>query len=122
MSRRLTGYTTVRDDDNNVLSFGPHDDVPAWAAKLITNPKLWGDGEAPESDDTGTGGDPAGAGDGGGNGGGQNAPEPPPKGGKGSGVEEWLIYAAYFPQVALPEDPSREDVIDALDADGIRTE
>jgi hypothetical protein len=133
MAGRLTGWTAVRDDDGVTHSFGPDSDVPEWAAKRITNPKLWEgdrDDDSDDSDDPGTAGgsDPADDGAGSGQGstdggdGGQNLPEPPPKGGKGSGLEEWLIYASYFPQVSLPEDASREDVIDALDAEGIRTE
>lgn len=117
---RLTGYTSARDENGIVHSFGPGDEVPEWASKLIINPKLFEDGEAPEQPDgddggyTGSGGTSAG--------GGENPPEPPPKGGKGSGLEEWQAYALYFPKVEIPEGASRDDIIDLLDDAGVRTE
>ncbi|AXH89412.1 hypothetical protein [Micromonospora aurantiaca] len=46
---------------------------------------------------------------------------PPPKGGAGSGAPAWREYAASN-EVEVPADASREDVIAALDAAGVRTE
>jgi hypothetical protein len=37
----LNGYVHVTDDKGTAHVFGPADDVPAWAAELITNPKAW---------------------------------------------------------------------------------
>lgn len=110
---QLKTFVAVRDDDGTVHSFGPGAEVPAWASKKITNPAAWEDGTVPEQ--------AAGADTTSGQSGG-SSPEPPPKGGKGSGLDDWLAYAAHFPQVPLPEDPSRDDVIDALDEAGVRTE
>lgn len=117
MARRLTGYTAVRDDDGITHSFGPGSDVPDWAAKRITNPKLWDGDEATDSDD---GGDPAGAGDGGGDGG-KNLPEPPPKGGKGSGEDKWREYAAAA-GVDVSDAQDRDDIITLLELAEVRTE
>lgn len=49
MSRRLATYVTVRDDKHRAFSFGPADDVPAWAVKAITLRSAWteDDGAAP---------------------------------------------------------------------------
>lgn len=40
--RRLAGYVTLDNPDTNeTVSFGPDDEVPAWAQKAITNPSAW---------------------------------------------------------------------------------
>ncbi|MEH3135358.1 MAG: hypothetical protein PGN30_10200 [Mycolicibacterium neoaurum] len=44
---RLAGHVSLRDAVGNVVQFGPGDEVPEWAAKRITNPRLWEDGEVP---------------------------------------------------------------------------
>lgn len=38
--RNLLRYVYV-DGPDGVVGFGPGDDVPAWAVKKITNPKVW---------------------------------------------------------------------------------
>jgi hypothetical protein len=46
----------------------------------------------------------------------------PPKTGKGSGKEAWGEYAATAaPEVEIPEDASRDDIIAALEGAGIPT-
>lgn len=98
MAGKLTGYFGVRDRLGNVCSFGPDDDVPAWAAKQITNPSAWEGGSAPDS---------GGSDDG-----------PPPRAGKGSGREAWEKYAT---DNGVEVDPewSRDEIIDELDDRGI---
>lgn len=44
--RRLTANVWVHRPDGDPVMFGPGDDVPEWAAALITNPKVW-DSPAP---------------------------------------------------------------------------
>lgn len=43
----LTMHVSVRDEKGVMQSFGPGGDVPEWAARQITNPNAWEDGEAP---------------------------------------------------------------------------
>lgn len=38
---KLIANVHVADADGVVHAFGPGDDVPAWAVKAITNPKVW---------------------------------------------------------------------------------
>jgi len=69
--KRLARYVHVTDDKGEQHVFGPDDDVPGWAAKVITNPAAWGDDsyeDAPlapptpsstSGDDDGDGGVPA---------------------------------------------------------------
>ncbi len=47
----LIATVHVTDADGNDKIFSPGDDVPAWAAEKITNPKAWasGAGVQPES-------------------------------------------------------------------------
>ena len=47
---RLAVFVHVADKNGEVHAFGPDDDVPAWAAKAITNPDAWED--APEAPKT----------------------------------------------------------------------
>jgi hypothetical protein len=42
----------------------------------------------------------------------------PPQGGPGSGKEAWAQYAATYPDVSVPEDASRDEIIAALKAAG----
>lgn len=44
---RLAGHVSLRDATGNVVQFAPGSDVPEWAAKQITNPRLWEDGDVP---------------------------------------------------------------------------
>ena len=41
MSRRLSTFVHVHHEDGSSHVFGPDDDVPAWAAKAITNDSVW---------------------------------------------------------------------------------
>ncbi|MBU8830835.1 hypothetical protein [Mycolicibacterium goodii] len=43
----LATHVAVRDDEGVTHSFGPGDEVPEWAARRLTNPKVWEDGEVP---------------------------------------------------------------------------
>lgn len=43
---RLASVVHLMDDTGRSFVFGPDDEVPAWAASKITNPKAWA--EAPE--------------------------------------------------------------------------
>ena len=47
MGRKLAQYVTVHSEAESV-TYGPGDDVPAEHAKLITNPKAWGDDDEPK--------------------------------------------------------------------------
>lgn len=106
MARKLAAYVHVVDSDaRRSVAFGPDDDVPSWAAKQITNPKAWAgsDTETPEPTADATAG------------------EPPPKAGRGSNREAWVAYAQAS-GVQVDDDASRDDVVAALDAAGVRTE
>ncbi|MFC9786438.1 hypothetical protein [Rhodococcus sp. NPDC127528] len=48
---RLATHVHVPDESGTYHVFGPGDDVPAWAAEVITNPAAW-DGDAPDPVDT----------------------------------------------------------------------
>lgn len=97
----LSKFVAVRDDNGTVHSFGPGSDVPAWAAKKITNPSVWGDGGS--SDDGGS------------------TDGPPPKAGKGSGEDKWRAYAGRV-GVDVSEAESRDDVITLLELAEVPTE
>ena len=45
MTKRLASYVYVNDSEGEAHGFGPDDTVPAWAKKLIVNPKAWVDDE-----------------------------------------------------------------------------
>lgn len=100
MGRRLAGFVHLADENGVLCSFGPDDDVPAWAAEQITNPSAWADS-----------GDvvPLAAG------------EVPPRSGKGSGRDAWAVYAAHH-GVEVSDDDGRGEIIAALDAVGVPTE
>ncbi len=55
----LTGHVSVRDPSGQTASFGPGDELPDWAAKQVTNPRLWEDGEVPFPAERPTAGEPA---------------------------------------------------------------
>ena len=44
--RHLRTHVHVQDEHGVSVAFGPHDDVPSWAADKITNPKAWDDDPA----------------------------------------------------------------------------
>jgi len=52
MARRLAAYVSLwHPETRQRVTFGPKDDVPAWAAGKITNPAAWeGDEPADEQD------------------------------------------------------------------------
>lgn len=42
MARRLASYVNVTDPETGAAAtFGPDDELPEWAEKVITNPKAW---------------------------------------------------------------------------------
>lgn len=108
MSKLIT-TVHVRDADGVVSVFGPGDTIPAWAAKQITNPKAWDTAPNAAADDL--------------SGGAAGAVEVPvpAKGGKGSGLPKWQAYAK-FKGYEFDDDATREDIIAALEADGVPTE
>lgn len=55
-ARKLAHYVTLSDSEGETHTFGPDDTVPAWAAKAITNPSAWaeGDRDARSADETST--------------------------------------------------------------------
>lgn len=95
---RLATYVHVTDEDGQSHVFGPSDEVPAWAAKRITNKKAWA--EAPETDD------------------GEPSNGEPPRSGRGSGRDAWAAYAAEHGAEA-PEGASREEIIAELEERGV---
>ncbi|MEU1240049.1 hypothetical protein ABZ388_06790 [Micromonospora parva] len=120
MAKKLNTYVhavevAVDDKGNRSVArsatFGPDDDMSksenAWAVKAITNPDVW---EGGPSEQASAPAEPVVAQDG-----------PPPKGGAGSGAPAWREYAAKN-NVEVAEDASREDVVEALTAAGVRTE
>ncbi|WP_139794561.1 hypothetical protein [Prescottella equi] len=50
---RLATHVHVPDDSGVFHVFGPADQVPGWAAGLITNPAAWAERPAPEVDASG---------------------------------------------------------------------
>lgn len=100
---------TADDGAQQSGTFGPADEVPAWAAAAITNPDVW-DGEPPAADPGAGGGKPPQGGEGG-----DTLPEPP-RSGQGSGVEAWREYAVKLGWFeSIPEGAKREDIIKAVD-------
>lgn len=97
MARKLNTnvHAVATDKDGNLLSqvFGPDDDVPAWARKAITNPKVW-DGDADDSDED------------------SDAPLERPAG--NASREDWAAYAAQE-GVELEPDMKRDDIKAAVD-------
>lgn len=111
MAGGLVTHVSLRDDVGNVVSFGPGDDVPAWAKKRITNPRVWEGGEV---DIDGADTPDTGQGDGGG-------VEPPPMSGAGAGRDDWAAYAV-SQGVEVSEEWKRADIIAALKNAGKRVE
>lgn len=119
---RLSANVALRDPQTDkVVVFGPDDDVPAWAAERIRNPKAWAaDASAgPEVVVTAPAKVPVGESAAGLPDNGQSAI--PPKGGPGSGRDAWAAYAAVN-GVTVDEDAGRDDVIAALEAADVPTE
>lgn len=109
----LTVHVAVRDDHGVTHSFGPGQDVPEWAARQITNPKVWDSVPDVEEIDGGQGGgegNPSGGGD-----------EPPPLAGPGSGRDPWATYASQH-GVEVGEDDKRDEIVAKLREAGVRVE
>ena len=50
MAARLRAHVWVHQDSGEPVQFGPDDDVPAWAAEKITNPRAWEPDDEPEAE------------------------------------------------------------------------
>jgi hypothetical protein len=98
---RLAVHVYATNDDDEVVWFGPDDDVPAWAAEQITNPDAWE--TAPKGAKLDEPDAPAADGD-------DGADEEPPLGGPGSGTAEWKAYAE-SKGIDVPEDAGRDDIV-----------
>ena len=108
----LITHVAVQDDDGVTHSFGPGQDVPEWAAKQITNPKVWDHVPDDVDGDQSGEGSPSGDGD-----------EPPPLAGPGSGRDPWAEYAAKFAdKVEVSEDDKRDEIVAKLREAGVRVE
>ncbi|GAA1401988.1 hypothetical protein GCM10009613_61180 [Pseudonocardia kongjuensis] len=122
MPRRLRRVVHLRDDRGVRHVFGPHDELPDWAAARIRNPAAWAD--------TAPTGPPEP----------EPSPEPPvvsveqpavepadtaipvpPRSGKGSSRAAWAAYAAWH-DIEVGAEWERGDIIEALEHHGIRTE
>lgn len=116
---KLRACVHVRDSSGKEYMFLPENEVPDWAAKLITNPKAWADYEPPTKstpapvvapvvsetakvmpDDT------------------FEASDAPPRGGPGSGRSVWQEFAEAH-EVEIPNSASKADIIAACEAAGI---
>lgn len=100
MAKDLAVTVHVHDEHGAPHVFGPGDILPAWAARAITNPDVWADGDdelAPAPPD----------------GGGGSSGEPP-RGGPGSGRDAWAAYAE-SKGIAVPEDATRDDIVALVD-------
>lgn len=105
----LTTFVHVHRPDGSVV-FGPGDDVPAWAREQITRPDVWDDVDPGEASDSApdTGDEESDDG----------AVQEPPRAGRGSGVDAWRAFAA-AKEVEVPEDASRDDIVELLEAEGV---
>lgn len=117
MGNRLNGYVTVHrlDEAGGVtesVTFGPGDDLPAWARDAITNPDVW------EEDG---GSDPAAPSGVGGSAGGDSSELPPPQSGPAASIAAWTAYAERH-GVTVAEGARRVDIIAALEAAGVRVD
>lgn len=97
MPRKLNTYVHAHavDKDGNVQSqvFGPDDEVPGWAQKAITNPKVW-DGEDDEP--------------------GEETPAALERPAGNASREDWAAYAEQE-GVELEPDMKRDDIKAAVD-------
>lgn len=93
MARKLTGGVVVRHPVSHDPVFLPEGtDLPGWAAGLVGDHVLSGKAD-------------------------KGVVKAPPLAGKGSGLDEWLRFAAAV-EVVVPDDASRQDVIDAVKGAG----
>lgn len=99
MAKTLISHTHVLGEDGRAVHFAPGDTVPAWARKLLVNPKLWGDASEPTAPDPVT-------------------VEVPAKSGPGSGKEAWTAFAEAR-GVGLDSAMSRDDIMAACAAAGV---
>lgn len=100
-------YAVHLHKDGELHSFLPGDDVPDWAAKLITNPLAWGDAEPTVPDpDHEPDREPA------------TGPVErdgvPAKSGVGSSRQAWADYAE-SKGIEVDPDWKREDIIEAVE-------
>ncbi len=51
MTATLAAWVHMPDSDGTTVSFGPGSTPPEWAARQITNPKAWTDGQVPNFDE-----------------------------------------------------------------------
>jgi len=105
---RLNCFVPVMDDVLQVHVFGPDDEVPVWAVAKITNPDVWAisGGRAHQA---------------------EIPHEVPPRRGAGSSTDAWRAHAvtqvaAAGLNIDIPDDATRNDIIAALEAAGLRTE
>lgn len=91
MARNLKSVVHVHDELGVTHVFGPDSAPPKWAREAITNPNAW-DSE-PDTE----------------------ALTVPPRAGKGSGLETWTAYATGL-GITVPEDATREDIFELVDA------
>lgn len=54
MGRKLNTNVHLLDSEGLAHSFGPDDDVPAWAVDAITNESVWADSKTADTDDDDT--------------------------------------------------------------------
>ena len=59
MTATLAAWVHMPDSDGTTVSFGPGSTPPDWAARQITNPKAWTDGQVPSFDEPETEPEPA---------------------------------------------------------------
>lgn len=112
---RLRTTVHVVDLEGRPRAFGPGEHLPDWAAKQITNPKVWEGELPPHLNEAGEVQDrvappvqvPP-----------EAQPPEPPRSGKGSGREAWVAYAAVH-GVEVDEGASREDIVELLAGRGL---
>jgi hypothetical protein len=101
----------IAGENGEVVTLLPGDEIPGWAAKKVTNPRVTGQesedeaAPSPLSDDVPGAADNADAG-------------PPPHAGPGSGKAAWQEYAA-SQGVAVDDDSRKEDIIAACEEAGV---
>lgn len=89
--RQLVRHVSVRNPETSyVYSFGPGDDVPEWAAELITNPDNW------SQPDTST------------------PLNEPPRTSAHARRDDWAAYATSL-GIMVRDDWKRDDIIAAVD-------
>lgn len=98
--RHLRTHVHVQDEHGVSVAFGPHDDVPSWAADKITNPKAWDDDPA-DADQTEPASD-------------RDAADRPPTSGPGSSRGAWAAYAASL-GYEIENGATKADIIAAID-------